>query len=630
MTDPDRGGGWRRWRAGIRVIVPDVVRKRFTLKFALILAVMGLTIAVIGATTTGTVSSQVEQNVEQGYSDLAAQKANVVEEWAQRNSLAVKLASKNEALAQSGGATPFAIREELATTEGNLQGVQAIYLLNRTEAETTIVASPQFPFGTNVSKTSRMWMTNVSFEGLSVSDVRIAGVHDAGGTPVVAFISPVQDTENRYLVIEHDVRDLSRTLQQGEQSSQFTRVVDRDGTVQAASDSEDILRPYGDESAMEPVRRAGALGGTNASAGVIARTGPNPGVLEEEYTVGYAPVETQSEDLQWTVLVHAPTSQVFGFVNTISTWGLASTIGGVTLVILLGTAIGYSTSRDINRLRRLADRMREGELDVDVSSSRIDSIGQLYVGFDAMRRSLKSQIEEAERAREQAERSRAEAVEMNAYLQNKAEEYSRIMQQCAAGDLTRRFEVDGENEAMDRIATEFNAMIEELELTTGRLKHFAEDVEDAGVVLQSSSESVRVSSEHVADSVATISADAHDQKERLEGVATELDEVVDVLVEYDEATDEVDLAEPIDRFEEIANLVSEVASISQKTLAESELVAGAAEEQAAEINEVSQRAEELTEYARPLRSVLDEFEIDADPELEDPADGVVASDGEDE
>jgi len=630
MTDRERASNRGRWWSVVRAVVPDFVRKRFTLKFALILAVMGITVGLIGATATGTVSSQVEQNVEQEYSDLAAQKANVIEQWTQRNSQAVKLASKNEELARSGGATPFDMRQELATTEGNLYGVQATYLVNRTTERTTIVASPQFPFDTNISKTSRMWMTNVSFVGMGVSDVRITDVHDAGGTPVVAFVSPVQDGANRFLVIEYDVRQLADTLGQGEQSTRFTQVVNHEGTIQTASQADEIGQSYGDEQAMEPVRLARDLDTRVESAGVLARAGPNAGVLDEPYTVGYAPVMVQNAELDWIVLVHEPTRDVFGFVNTISTWGFLSTLGGMVLIISLGAVIGYSTTHDINRLRRLAERMREGDLDVDVSSHRIDSIGQLYDGFDAMRLSLKSQIEAAERARKEAEVSRAEAMEMNRYLQNKAEEYSRIMQRCADGDLTQRFETDGQNDAMDRIATEFNEMIEELELTTGQLKRFAADVEDAGVVLQSSSESVRVSSEHVADSVATISADAHDQKERLETVATELDEVVERLIDYDATHDEIDLDDQLDQFEEIANTVSEVASISQKTLAESELVAGAAEEQAAEINEVSQRAEELTQYARPLRSVLDEFDIEADEALRESEDLRLTDDSRDE
>lgn len=609
-SEVSRDGGFS---SVVRTLVPDVVRKRYTLKFALILLFMGITVGLIGATATGILSSEVEKNVEQEYEDLAAQQANTIETWIQRNSVSVKLASKNAVLARTDENARFDIRRELATTGGNLYGVRSTYVINSTAAETSIVASPQFPYGANLSETSRHWITDVSLAEMGVAEVRVTDVHAVGNRPVIAFISPIQNSQHRYLVIEYDVNRLARSLEQG-RSSRFTQVVDGNGTVQVASGSSEILRPYGGHAAMEPVRRAQDLQGTGDSSGVIARAGPHPRVLDEEYTVGYAPVMVHNTDLDWTVLVHQPTSEAFEFVETISLYGRLSTVAGMTFIVLLGAAIGLSTTRSINRLRILAEQLQGGDLDVDVYSPRTDSIGELYEGFDDMRASLKQQIEAAEQAREEAEASRAEAVQMNAYLQNKAAEYSEIMRECAAGDLTRRLETDGENEAMDRIATEFNDMIAELETTTAEVKRFAEEVEEAGETLQTGSDSVRVTSEHVADSVQAISDDAHDQKERLEAVAEEIDGVVDVLVDYAAEHDGVDFEEPLAQFNGIVQQVHDVATTSQKTLAESELVAGAAEEQAAELNEVSRRAEELTRNARPLRDVLDTFDVEADGE----------------
>jgi len=613
ISDQPRSEGSRDdgFTSAVRAVVPDVVRKRYTLKFALILLIMGITVGVIGATATGMLSSEVENNVEQEYEDLATQQANAVEKWVQRNSVSVKLASKNAVLSRTDPSARYDIRRELATTGGNLYGARSTYVINRLDAGTRIVASPQFPYDVDVSQTSRHWIANVSLAEMGVADVRVTDVHDVGNGPVIAFVSPIQNAPNRYLVIEYDVNRLARSLEQG-RSSRFTQVVDDEGTVQVASGSSEILRPYGSEAAMEPLRRAAALQGSGESAGVIARFGPHPEVLDEEYTVGFAPVTVQNTDLDWTVVVHQPTSEAFAFVEAISLYGRLATVAGMTFIVLIGAAIGLSTTRSINRLRYLAEQLQAGDLDVDVYSPRIDSIGELYVGFDDMRASLKRQIEEAEQAREEAEVSRAEAVQMNAYLQNKAAEYSETMRECAAGDLTRRLETDGENEAMDRIATEFNAMVEELETTTAEVKRFAEEVEEAGEVLQTSSDSVRVTSEHVADSVQAISDDAYDQKERLEAVAAEIDEVVDVLVDYADDHDDVDFEEPLTQFNEIVQQVHEVASTSQKTLAESELVAGAAEEQAAELNEVSGRAQELTRNARALGDVLDTFEVDGE------------------
>jgi hypothetical protein len=50
-------------------------------------------------------------------------------------------------------------------------------------------------------------------------------------------------------------------------------------------------------------------------------------------------------------------------------------------------------------------------------------------------------------------------------------------------------------------------------------------------------------------------------------------------------------------------------------MAESQEVAGAAEEQAAELNTVSERANELQRYAEPLRDILERFETDQEHEF---------------
>ena len=595
-------------------VVPDFVRRRYTLKFALILAVMGVTIGVIGATATGTVADQVEQNVEEEYRNLASQQANAIETWIERNSISVKLASKNRILSATDPGSRFDIRQDLATTAGNVYGAHAIYLVNGTAPDHRVVASPQITFDRELTDASRDWVQSSPIDSLAVMDVHVTDVHRVSGTPVVAFISPVVDHSNRYLVMEYAVEDLA-TLLDTDSEARFTQVVSDDGVVQVARDDDQILGQYGDSEAMQPVRLAPALLDTDQRAGVIPDMEPQDGVLSEPYSVGYAPISVRNVPLNWTVLIHEPRSNVFGFVWTISRWGRFATAAGVLLVVALGAAIGYNTTRDINRLREWARQMREGDLETTVTTTRIDAIGELYDGFENMRSSLSEQITTAERARKEAEVSRAEAMAMNEYLQEKAEEYSVIMRQCADGDLTRRLDPDGENDAMDQIATDFNEMIAELEATTDQLKRFAVRVEDTGEVLQASSDSVRVASGHVADSVQRIADDADEQKERLQEVSREIDDLAATFDQWAEGHADRDVRDSIDRLDDIATRIGEVAELSEETLAESGIVAGAAEEQAAELTEVSERARDLTRYARPLRDALEEFETDSDVDL---------------
>jgi len=617
-SEPDDGPG-RPGSLGsvLRTVVPDFVRRRYTLKFASVLVVMALVVGSIGLAATGVVSSEVEGNVEKEQRDLATQKANVVEKWVQRNSISVKLASKNDALAREGGRSRYDIRGELATTGANLYGVNAVFLAEGSASGMSVVASPQMPFGLELSDTERSWLLDVGVSRMGVAEVHISSVYKVDDQPVIAFVSPVQGTEDRYLVVEYDVAGLARSLQQTGPSSGFTQVVGGDGTVQVAARPERVGQPYGGEEPMTYVEAARRLAEQpGQSAGVVGRTGPHPEVMDEEYTLGYAPVRVDNANLDWVVMVHEPTRNVFGLPQAISLWGTVATLGGVVFIALLGGAIGFSTTQDVRELRRLAAEMRAGDLDVEIASPRIDSIGQLYDGFDEMRVELRRQIEEATEARRAAERSRAEALRMSEYLQEKAEEYSATMEQCAAGDLTRRLEADGQNEAMDRIAGDFNEMVRELERTTGQLKRFAEEVEATGEALESSADSVNTSSEHVADSVQTIADDAWDQKERLESLSTEIDGLVAEFETYADEHDDLDLAGPVERLSEIADQVSAVAAVSEGTLGETEIVAGAAQEQTAELTEVSRRANDLTGYARPLREVLAAFETDVDGELD--------------
>jgi len=146
------------------------------------------------------------------------------------------------------------------------------------------------------------------------------------------------------------------------------------------------LYSYSEGQADEPLQAAIDLRASSQNAGVIQEMQPNENVIDDKYTVGYSAVD----GTDWVVLVHAPYSAVFGFVQDVQQWGLIATGAGVVLIGGVGAILGYSTSSTIDRLTRKTEEMREGNLDVDISSSRIDNIGRLYAGFADMRDSLKT------------------------------------------------------------------------------------------------------------------------------------------------------------------------------------------------------------------------------------------------
>jgi methyl-accepting chemotaxis protein len=319
-------------------------------------------------------------------------------------------------------------------------------------------------------------------------------------------------------------------------------------------------------------------------------------------------------EVEWVVVTSIPESDAFAVRDTVALNVLFIIVSALVALALLGLIIGRQTLSPLRDLQTKANQMEDGDLDVDMSTSRIDEFGDLYGAFDSMRGSLKDRITETESARKEAEVARAEAEEMASYLQDKAEEYSEIMDNVGSGDLTQRMTTDGEEESMDRIAEEFNEMIEELEKTTGQLKSYVDEVEEAGAEVEQSALTVREASEQVADSIQKISDDAYDQKERLQTVSESVDAVVASLDAF-AADHDVDLDDELADIEDLSATIGEIADLSEETMAESENVAGAAEEQAAELNEVSERANDLQNYAQPLRDILDRFETEAEHEF---------------
>ncbi|WP_181685595.1 HAMP domain-containing protein [Halorhabdus salina] len=571
---------------------------------------MAASVGVIGIVATQGMTNQVEDNVENEYENLAVQEADLIANELDRHKLTAQLLSTNP---EWGANSTEDLRRNLRIERSDLDAVSDILVIDRrtTTAARYVAAGAGTEADQDVTQAGREWVSDLSFA--QADETKLSDVYRVGGEYVVGIVSPVGVSQQRLLLVEVSVADISATLRGAERAEGgFTEIVNHTGIVQMSERSSGLLEPYAtNDRTLAPLENAKQVRQDSTQrAGVISNMGASTAIIDESYTVGYAPVD----GTDWYVLVHAPRSSVFGFVQTVSNWGTIATVAGVLLIGLVGATLGVSTSRSINRLRDRADAMESGDLDVAIHSNRIDDIGRLYDSFGNMRDALKRQIQEAEQARKEAEVSRAEAMELSTYLQDKAEEYSAIMQQCSKGDLTQRMEPDGENEAMDRIAEDFNEMIDELEKTTGQLKRFAEEVNDAGDVVQKSAESVRDASEQVADSIQKISDDAHEEMDRLDTLSKTMDKTIQQLETVADDND-IDVTAQLADLRDVAETVNDIAELTEQTMAEAENVAGAAEEQAAELSEVTQQAEDLTRYARPLGDVLGSFETEAEHEF---------------
>ena len=620
----------------LQVITPGFIRRSFAIKFGLVLIIMALSIGVIGLAATQALADQTEENAESEFQGVASQQADIIDQWLQSNSQQVRLLSTNEIwTAEESVDLEIALEQQRNGLAGDVAELHVID--DEPDLGPTVAASSDLESGFQFDEGNRQWVQSQALElqSLGLDEVFVSDTYELGDERVISFVSPTTGVDNRYLMFEVSVFDIQQSLRGAnpDRDIGFTQVVNTGGyqgddsvtnnvMIDARGEAGKLLDTYAtSESTLRPLSLANELRSPDASedAGVIARMDADSEVLDEEYTVGYSPVVNKNG---WVVVTHGPRSEVFGLVDALSSWGLIITGLAVLLIGIAGSTLGYSTSSSIDRLTRKTDEMREGDLNVDLSTTRVDNIGRLYDGFEDMRNALKNQIEEAEQsraeaesARKEAEVARAEAEELATYLQEKAGEYSEIMQQVGAGDLTKRMTKDGEEASMDQIAEEFNDMIGELEKTTGQLKSYVDEVEEAGAEVEQSAGTVREASEQVADSIQKISDDAYDQKERLQTISETMDEMASQIEEIAAEHDSVEMDDSLGQIQETASELGEIAELSQGTMAEAESVAGAAEEQAAELNEVSERAHDLQRYAQPLRDILERFETEAEHEF---------------
>jgi methyl-accepting chemotaxis protein len=577
----------------LRRLVPTQIRRSYAAKFGIVLLVIGVSVGFIGSAATVQITDQVRTSVNEEYRGVAAQEANTVAQWYERNRLVTRLTAEAKApRTQVGPRLSSYVNTKLDELP---EDVTAIHVVNATSGglvESTNIATT---IGASVSATDQPWWNTVSQLNMSNPDqVRSSDTYvDDEGTPAIAFATPVSGS-HRSLIIEFNRTVVAENNFQGNRTAGgFTQVVDADNeVVMDEFPGKGKLGTTYPEGARQPIEEARSLRGTGTDGGVTAMS-PQDAVWYQDtpedyragsYVVGYAPIE----DTDWVVLVHAPQSEAYGFVTTVSQIGLMATLAGMLLIAILGAFLGRNTASAIDRLTAKTQRMEEGDLSVDFETDRIDNIGRLYDAFGSMRDALREQIQEAQSARREAEEAREEAEMMTERLVDKADDYSRVMEAVADGNMTRRMDAESRSEAMERIAREFNEMIEEIEATTQQVKDFATEVATSSEEVTASSEEVKSASEQVTESIQEISDGAERQNEQLQNVSNEMNSLSTTI-------------------EEIASSANEVADLSQQTAETGDEAREAAEEAIEEMKNVENEAEATVDAMESLQAQMQQI-----------------------
>ncbi|WP_165872111.1 methyl-accepting chemotaxis protein [Natrarchaeobius halalkaliphilus] len=456
-----------------------------------------LAIGAAGMVGYAQVDQTLETETQETLESAASQQSDAMNEWLQVREFEARMISEYEGVtAEDPSAVEAAIEPRQASLDRS-----GIHVIN-VEAE-TIVASTSLENGASFDDHDFPWARgNLDDEFSGRSDVWISDqsyqVPGGGQTHAVGFATDVSGT-NRIVVLDASLELRNQQLDDGVQWTSFVNA-DGDPVLLAEDDASDDF----DRDAVA----------------AAAETGDGQFVRDD-------PVQAyQSVDrTDWVAVTSIPESEAFAVQQTVGMNVLLIVASALVALVFIGVVLGRQTVFPLHRLQSKATQMGSGDLNVDLTTSRVDEIGRFYAAFDDMRVSLREQIEKTETAREDAERERKRVGRLNDELEHAATQYSTVMQSAAAGDLTVRMDAESDNDAMVAIAAEFNEMITEIESTIDRLNAFAAEVATASERVTASSEEVRSASEQVAQATQEISTGAERQHESLQTANQEIEQL---------------------------------------------------------------------------------------------------------
>ncbi|WP_436929104.1 methyl-accepting chemotaxis protein [Halosimplex halobium] len=250
-----------------------------------------------------------------------------------------------------------------------------------------------------------------------------------------------------------------------------------------------------------------------------------------------------------------------------------------------------------------ADALADQKFDAPVLDEEVP--GRLGAALTTMHENTEAFVADLDEARSEAEAAREEAEQLAEDLQRQAGEAAEVLERAADGDLTARMDADRDSEAMRTIATEFNAMLADLESTVVEIKRFSDEVAGVSEQVSRGSSEVASASREVAESIEDIAARADEQTGSLEEVSGEMNDLSATVEEIASSSDEVaelsaaaaaDAREGTDLAEESIDVMETIEDRADATVDEMERL----EAEVSEIDEIVALIDDIAEQTNVL------------------------------
>ncbi|KAA9398724.1 methyl-accepting chemotaxis protein [Haloarcula sp. CBA1130] len=415
--------------------------------------------------------------------------------------------------------------------------------------------------------------------------------------PIVAVVSPVPGDEDRALVYMVDLREKADQIS-NQRDGSFTTVVNTDGEF-VSHPNHSMIGSTAPISQMD----SDPLGTLESGQSAFHET--------ESMLMGLTRLESQD----WVVMVHSDPEVAYALSDQINSDLIGLILLAVVNLGLIGVTIGGNTIASLRRLSVKAEAMAGGNLDVDLDTSREDEFGTLYAAFDNMRTNLRTQISEAETAKQEAEEAKEQAQaaredvesernEMEAltgHLELKAQQYSDALDAAANGDLTARVDTDSMNDAMAEVGEDINTTLDALEDTIADMKAFAANVIQSSDRVNSNAERVDRASKQVSKSINEIFEGTTEQNEGLESAAAEMQNLSATAQQVASSAQQV-----ADTSQSAADVGEDGREAAQEAIAEMSAIEDETGETVEEINALDDELDEIGEIVGVITSIVEQ------------------------
>ena len=574
-------------------LLPGVIRRSYAARLGAALAVAVVVMIGFGAVISTQASATLQDDVEGDLETLSETRTAELDAWLGSVQREAVLTSRLEAVRSGDGeAVDRALTDQLES--GTVPpDVVAIHYLDTESMVFTESTNDDFE-GVNPAEQGAPFATDPpTFDGPSDTYVSEPFSVSTVDHPIVAVMTPVPGVEDRALVFMTDLEARSQSLA-GATADTSTVVVNAAGRYVAHPNQSKILTDHEGHA-------------VNASVPAGTTTFEDMG--------DRLMASTEMETKDWTVMIHSPKETAYALGSQIN----SDLVGLVLLAIinlgLVGVTIGSNTIVSLRRVSERARSMAEGDMEVDLATTREDEIGALYRSFQDMRDSIREQIaetdearaeaeaarEEAEEARERAEREAAEMESMTTHLETKAAEYGDVLADAADGDLTRRVDPASDNESMTAVGESINETLDALEETISRMKSFAGDVSAASEQVGTNAERVDRASEQVTASISEIFEGTTEQSERLEAAAGEMENLSATAQQVASSAQQVATTS-----QQAAEVGEEGREAAQRAIEEMGAIDAETEETVAAITDLDDELDEIGQIVSVITEIVEQ------------------------